>query len=585
MLHPVSPIINFRALRPMPPFFLAAAVGICLSILPATAQESPPPSPTVSASTAEPTQDDLFVESIDVNVVNVDVFVTDKTGARISGLTKDDFELFEDGRPVEITNFYAVKGGRPTRPTVEAEKPSETAPATPLPLLATVEDQQLHLVIYFDNLFLRPFNRNKLIDHVRRFVFERVGSEDSVMLASFERSLHIRHPFTTHHEAVLREMENLREMTAFGVQQRTERRDLLNRIDSSRSASEAISHVDFYAKSLHNDLTQSIEALREVVSSLAGLPGRKALLYVSDGIPMTPAEDLFHLIDQTYKGNTTAPMIATRYRTRRRFNELTAHANANRVSFYTVEAAGLTSHESLSAEYGQRETSIIEADVMRDGNREEPLVQMAHDTGGLFALNTNNFDGAFDKIGQDFRNYYSLGYAPVHAVPGRYHEIEVKVRRKGLEVRHRAGYRDKSPEVRMNEGTLAALLHGIEKNPLGIRFETGRSQPSGTARYLVPLLVRIPLGQIALIPQGDTHRGAVRVSVAVMNEDRTMSPVSQTPVPINIPNTDVETARGQEFVYEAEILMHPGSHIVAIGVRDDLSDDTSFVRQLVRAGS
>ena len=567
-----------------PPSRFGRIAGVALvSILAlspvAGAQDATTPGP------GDPGEEGLFVESIDVNVVNVEVFVTDRRGNRVTDLTADDFEVYEDGRRVEITNFYAVKDGRPTEPATPDSDQQPPATRSPLPELALPEEHQLHLVIYFDNLFLRPFNRNKLIDHVRSFVNERARPDDRVMLASFDRSLHVRHPFTTNHRAVLDEMEKLRKTTGFGVQQRTERRDVLRRIDGSRSASEALSHVEFYAESLQHDLNQSLEALREVVSSLAGLPGRKALLYVSDGIPMSPAQDLFFLIDQQYKGNTTAPLVGTRYRARRKFDELAAQANANRVSFYTVEAAGLTTHESLSAEFGQRETSIVEADVMRDINREEPLVRMAEKTGGLFALNTNNFDDAFERIGEDFGNYYSLGYSPVHSVAGRYHEIEVRVRRKGLTVRHRAGYRDKSPQTRMDEGTLAALVHGVERNPLGIRLETGRGRPDGTSSYLVPVLVRIPLGNIALIAQGDTHRGAVRVSVAVMDQNQRTSPVTQTPVPIDVPEGDVERARGQDYVYQAELLMRPGPHVVAIGVRDDLSEDTSFVRHVVRAGS
>lgn len=60
------------------------------------------------AQAQEPASD--FFEEIEVNVVNVEVFVTDKKGNPVTDLTAEDFEILEDGKPVTITNFYASRG-------------------------------------------------------------------------------------------------------------------------------------------------------------------------------------------------------------------------------------------------------------------------------------------------------------------------------------------------------------------------------------------------------------------------------------------------------------------------------------------
>ena len=99
---------------------------------------------------------------------------------------------------------------------------------------------------------------------------------------------------------------------------------------------------------------------------------------------------------------------------------------------------------------------------------------MAEKTGGMAVINSNSVMSQLEKIAGDFKTYYSLGYSPTHDGDGRYHKIEVKVKRKGLEVRHREGYRDKNTEARMADGTLAALRFPYEKNPLGVRAWTGR---------------------------------------------------------------------------------------------------------------
>jgi len=62
---------------------------------------------------AEDAEDEgTYVETVDVTVVNLDVYVTDKKGVPITGLTRDDFEIFENGRPVAISNFFAVEDRR-----------------------------------------------------------------------------------------------------------------------------------------------------------------------------------------------------------------------------------------------------------------------------------------------------------------------------------------------------------------------------------------------------------------------------------------------------------------------------------------
>jgi hypothetical protein len=156
------------------------------------------------------------------------------------------------------------------------------------------------------------------------------------------------------------------------------------------------------------------------------------------------------------------------------------------------------------------------------------------------------------------------------------------VKRKGVKTRYRAGYRDKTASTRVSEGTVASLLYGIEANPLGVEVDIQRAQPRDDGNYLVPIRVRIPLGKLVLIPQEQVHQGRVRVSLAVVDENGLLSPVEQTPVPITIPNGEIEIARTKYYVYEAQLLMRQGGQRVAVGVRDDFAGQTSYVRQAVR---
>src|SRR5688500_7238812 len=93
-----------------------------------------------------------FGELIEVNVVNVDVLVTDRDGRPVNDLRREDFEVLEDGKRIEITNFQVVK-------PATAESASRPAPSTGEPGPAQAEssvaepsaEERLHLIVYIDN--------------------------------------------------------------------------------------------------------------------------------------------------------------------------------------------------------------------------------------------------------------------------------------------------------------------------------------------------------------------------------------------------------------------------------------------------
>lgn len=529
-----------------------------------------------------------FFEALTVNVVNVEVVVTDDRGEPVTGLAKEDFELYEDGRPVEITNFYAV-GGVPasTAPSRRSEERRDggdrrRATATLPPQRAEhPEEQSLSLIVFVDNLFLSPLRRNHVMREVERFLHTYVGPGDRVMLVTFDRGLHIRQPFTGDIRLIRDALDELMTVSAYGAQAETARRDLLERIEGAGSAQEALSHADFYAKSVQHDLETSLRALDELVSSLSGLPGRKALLHVSEGLPLTPGEDAFAMVGAKFGQRAATQLQANRFREHRRFRQLVSRANASRVTFYTVDAAGGYTNTSLSAESGRIRGSTVEADFTYDANRQAPLEILAKGTGGRAVVGTANYRDALDRIGRDLSTYYSLGFVNTHPGDGRYHTLEVEVKQRGVDVRHREGYRSRSAETRLYDGTLAALLYKASVNPLGVELVFGRPRSDQNGQYLLPIEVRIPLDEVALVPRGEEHRGRLRVSMSVMDSDGETSSPSQEPFTVVVPNGELESAKGSYYTYTAQLLMRPGMHRVAVGVTDEVAGESSFLQRPV----
>ena len=425
-------------------YMLWAAVFLAAAGL-ATAQEPESYQSSVLQESAE--SEGVFFESVDVNLVNVEVFVTDKQGNPITGLTRDDFEILEQGRPVQITNFFTVEEGVPVLPS---EPEAVAAPALPVDgsLPATVaplvipEDQRLYLVVYVDNFNIRPFNRNRVFRRLREFLTEKLSEEDRVMLVSYDRSLHYRHPFTGSPDLIARALFELETMSGHAIHADSDRRDMLTAIAEAQSLYEVEYRVRSYAESMFNDLSFSIDAMDEIVTSLAGLPGRKALLYVSDGLPATAADDMYQALHRAFD-TTSVLSTAQEFNANRLFERLAAKANANRVTFYTIDAAGLRVPGGSSVELATADEAGLATfvDSVYISNLQAPLLRLAEATGGQAIINTNDVGKGLDKVSTDFRTYYSLGYVSAHSGDGRYYKVEVslKDKMKGVRIRHREG--------------------------------------------------------------------------------------------------------------------------------------------------
>ena len=530
---------------------------------------------------------ETFIDVVDVRVVNVDVYVTDKKGNRVTGLTRDDFELIEDRRPVEITNFYAVEDDVPvdrvaSTAITDLDTP-DAAPPTPIERAPVPADQRLFLIVYIDNFNIHPIHRNRVVGELGYFLTKELDSEDQVMLVTYDRSLNVRRPFTADPALVARSLDEVVRLTGHQATRLDERRQALERIADSRSEAQAVAQARLYAESVENDLRFSLGALKEMVGYLAGLPGRKAVLYVSDGIPMVPGQDVFQSIAGKY-GATSGLMDSFHYDASREFDQLANLANANRVTFYTIDAAGLRLASTFAAE-NSNPTAGLQVDSAYNSNMQSPLRFLADTTGGTAVINTNRILGRMEQIADDFDTYYSLGYSPQRAGTGRYHRIQVKVKgRRDLVVRHREGYRDKTVEAQMVDTTISSLQFGFVDNPLDVKVGFGDANKRDGRYYVVPVEVDIPLGEVVLVPRAGSHEGRVRLFIAARDQDGDSSPVQQVPVQISIPDDDVERAKEQSYRYTVPLLMRSGPHQVAVGVRDEVAAKESYVVSTVDVG-
>src|SRR5688572_12081442 len=138
----------------------------------------------LEAAPPPPTQ---FGELIEVNVVNVDVLVTDRAGRPVTDLRREDFEVLEDGKRMEVTNFQVLKAGAIASAPLPAPLPaseSSSSPVEPEPQLPA--EERLHLIVYVDNFNLEPAHRTRVLEQLRGFLKD-LSPEDRVMMVTNDR--------------------------------------------------------------------------------------------------------------------------------------------------------------------------------------------------------------------------------------------------------------------------------------------------------------------------------------------------------------------------------------------------------------
>jgi VWFA-related protein len=549
---------------------------------------------TASAQTAAPSEPTFF-ESIDVNLANVEVYVTDRQGHRVPGLAREDFEVLEDGKPVAITNFYTVSEGQAATPPEAAEE--EPARISAIPPPPTPPDtQRLYLTIFLDNRTLVPATRNRLLEEVEDFV-SHLRPEDRILLATYDGSMRIRQGLTNDPATLTAALEEMARVAPGGVSRDAERRRMMRQIEmatpvdseqggESQLAQAAIilgeqlyQEVRSYGLQQLDETRVGLLAVKELVDALAGLPGRKAVLYVSGGVQLRPAEALMRAWETKFSAlrdnvgfssfdgrrDDATPLL----------RDLVDHANANRVTFYTLGATAELAGVSAEASAGVAFTSELEG--IERMNLQSSLQIIADGTGGLAGVD-GPVRSLLDRMREDFDTFYSLGYVPANGRDGKKRKVEVRTRDRSLEVRYREARTERTERERMTSRALSALVLGEDDNPLEIAVELGREKKNDKGQYEVEVLIKFPLAKLVLAPQDQFHEGRLTLFVGARDSHGRSSAIQEIDVPIRVPNDQLLTALGQVGAYRMTLLLRPEPHTVAVAVRDRLGNVDSTAR-------
>ena len=537
-----------------------------------------------------------FVDEYELTIANLVVYVTDKKGNAITDLTADDFEVFQDGEPKQITNFklYTDEIIR----SQLAAQPEDLLPlATPTP---RPDDEAgpipVHMVLYIDNQNSDPLDRNRVLSQAREFVRTSLHPPAQMMVVAYQRSFEVLQPFTSDPEKIMAAMRSVRRYTGGRTEIDSTRKDIIDRIKSieneQRSGTgggspgrttlgsqwtEAYQLIDNYARESVNDLKFTMDALRQIITSLSGLPGKKGIIYVSNGLEMVPGMELFYEFNRV----TQDSAILTRmyeFDQTRAFSNLAATANAQDVAFYAIDAAGLTMGGMSSAEFASSQDPLS-ASVGRH-NLTDSLRFLADETGGLAIINTNDIAPRLEQVAQDMYTYYSIGYPLQASGRDKVHKVKVKLRDdpafSDYELRYRSRFVEKSLETKVQDTVVSSLVFEVTDNPMQLEVETGTAAPASEKRWLLPTHISFPIRKVALLPEGDDYVGRIVMFVAARDTEGKQSDLVRQEHEIRVPAADYDDAQRQRWGIDTNLLVESGRYKISVAVLDPLTRQDSY---------
>jgi VWFA-related protein len=600
----------------------------------------------VSDSPSSPT--DVFADRVDVELVTVDVWVADEQGTPVTALHAADFEVLHDGQPVAISNFAEVRAGVSIAaaelgpgaaasaggpPGTDASIGASTR-ATP----ATSTSVPSHVVLYFDQSRLHPGNYAPLIEGLQQLLdAEGVEPQRVLVLRQDRSSLSIAAPFGSSRKELARALDQLADGMAIGLDLDKEEELAVDSIraaweqsqDTVGSAQSAIAGIpgspgppgggggsprsvvggagsgpgagggpdacgpfldqirpilDGSTRMRSQRIAVTLDNLSTTAGFLAGLPGVKTLLYLSDSLETQPGAALAnYAMGLCPAGGADLLTSAMAEEMTARFVELTRHANSNRVTIYSIQAGGLRGSKLSAAnsgsgtrgDGGSRARGGFESSKHRTAR--DGLILIASETGGRAVFDKNALGPELGRIGREIHTYYSLAYEPPKDGETRDHRIEVKIRDRSLTTRYRRGYLEKDPTRWLAERIEGALNLGITDNPLAIRLGVGDVVAGAGATLRLPLHVMVPVESLAFLPRDGSSVAEITVQVMArkFNGDALVTREQSFRV---MGSPGASGSADLTVVLELD----EGTYLSAVGVQDIATRESSFVSTVLQ---
>jgi VWFA-related protein len=493
-----------------------------------------------------------------VNLVVVDVEVTDSSGRPVKGLKASDFTVLEDGKPQRISSFvyadvegFASAGADAGKPVVVpvAGSPSKSE------LGSLVRDRRL-ILLFFDLTSLHTDDLLRAREAAIHFVKAQMSPADLVGAVTLGNRLGLLANFTNDKETLLSALNRLQPGVESNLADLASASAQEGEADVTEDTGAAWTPDDTEFNVFNTD--RKLEAMQNLAQLLAAIPGKKIVMQFTGGITQTGEE------------NRTAVEAAT------------DAANRADVSFYSVDARGLfaevpgddASHAAAGGTAMFSGAAVLRQSQMRENSR-DTLETLAADTGGRAFFDLGNLSKAFSQVQEDTDGYYLLGYTPSDTRKnGRWREIKVKLNRRGLRLRYRTGYYGPKDFAHFTQEDREQQLLGAlrSQNPileLPIALETTVFRLNSREAF-VPIAAKLPASTLRWAQEKGSHEDQFDFAAEVRDAKTGRSVAAlQDTITVRLGSEHFEQYAHRTLLYQGGVILAPGSYLLKFVAREN----------------
>jgi VWFA-related protein len=565
---------------------LAAALAAAVTAIPSARQtQRPPEQPAAPQITFRAGAD----------YIEIDAVVTDAKGQFVRDLKQADFEVFEDKRAQKIDVFSLVD-----IPLERADRPAYR-PTPVEPDIVTNErdfEGRVYMLV-LDANHVRPENTALVKKVASQFIQRNMAANDicAVVLAQ-TGSRDDNREFTSLKSRLVASIDKF-------VGEKVPSKSLTVASRATALEGTPLGAIDELKDPLAPERAAkaraTLDTMKRVSSYMAGIRGRrKALVLISEGLDFN-TDDLMGPrstggFGQAGSGIAPNPMsdnsvtesmhAASIIADMQLMFEAASRAN---VAVYSVDPRGVASETDVLMQFGGTTAGNGPPGTLGDpgltsrGVREELRRQMgslrtySEVTGGLALVGTNDFETGFRRIVEDNSAYYVLGYnVPNPKNDGKFHEITVRVKRPGVQVRARKGYYALNAAAAKAapppDPTVTLLNSPMPVGGLGLRLSTASLRDKASEKVIVPITVEFNGGDLVL--DGNNKVNVMYVALDMSGKvhasghkvmDLAIRPESRKAV----------TANGLRLV--TEVMLAPGHYQLRLAAHDPAANRSGSV--------